>query len=181
MLRRVCSTGNRRVFRCGLTGLLLSMGMMLTIAAHAQSDGSAMGGAESRMLESLLTRFQPVPSVQNIWAGAFEAAARKSEGIRQTVDSLERSGMDETELLVQVGALRQELKVIRQDRNTFIAGFLTPLQRLSLDSLLNPAAPSIQHFGFHDRLKCLVCKKPGELSVPPGVPPASLQKNIPSP
>jgi len=27
---------------------------------------------------------------------------------------------------------------------------------------LNPPAPSIQHFGFHDRLKCLVCKTPTE-------------------
>lgn len=181
MSRRVFSVQPMCATCDGLSWGLLCLVLILSPQAQAQPAESAMGGAESRMLESLLTRFQPVPSVRNIWTGAFESAARKTNGIRDAVDSLERSGMDETELLVQVGALRQELKVIKQDRNAFIAGFLTPLQQLSLDSLLNPAAPSIQHFGFHDRLKCLVCKKPGELSVPPGVPPASLQKNTPSP
>ncbi|MCH1582255.1 MAG: hypothetical protein L7S63_03980 [Flavobacteriales bacterium] len=137
--------------------------------AHAQAP-KALSGAEGRMLAALLERFEPMPSVGQIWTGAFVSAASKSEAVKAEVDSLERSALGEAEVLVRVGALRQELKVIRRDRNAFIAGFLTPLQQLALDSIVNPPAPSIQHFGFHDRLKCLVCKQPGEGAVfPSGV------------
>lgn len=129
------------------------------------------------MLNALLNRFQPVPSVERIWVGAFELAALRTAGIRLKVDSLERSGTDEAELLVQVGALRQELRVVRNDRNAFVGGFLSPFERLALDSILSPPKPSIQHFGFHDRMKCLVCKDPGALDVPPGIPAPTLKKN----
>ena len=47
------------------------------------------------MLDALLVRFQPLPSVEQIWIGAFQSAATRVEGIRLKVDSLERSGMDE--------------------------------------------------------------------------------------
>ena len=143
----------------------------------AQDAPSALSGAESRMLNALLNRFQPVPSVERIWVGAFELAAVRTAGIRLKVDSLERSGTDEAELLVQVGALRQELRVVRNDRNAFVGGFLSPFERLALDSILSPPKPSIQHFGFHDRMKCLVCKDPGALDVPPGIPAPTLKKN----
>lgn len=143
----------------------------------AQDAQSALSGAESRMLDALLDRFQPLPSVERIWIGAFESAATRMEGIRLEVDSLERSGMDEAELLVQVGALRKELRVVRDDRNAFVGGFLSPFERLALDSILSPPKPSIQHFGFHDRMKCLVCKDPGALDVPPGIPAPTLKKN----
>lgn len=143
------------------------------IVAHLDSNAQApagLSGAEERMLSALLERFEPLPSVRQIWTGAFVAAAEKSEAVQAQVDSVERSGLAEAEVLVQVGALRQELKVIRRDRNAFVAGFLTPLQQLALDSIVNPPAPSIQHFGFHDRLKCMVCKKPGEGAIfPSGV------------
>lgn len=157
--------------------LALSLILLSAFGGTAQGDGASLSSAEGRMLDALLLRFQPLPSVERIWTGAFESAANRTQGVKDRIDSLERSGMDETELLVRVGALRKEVRTVREDRNVFVAGFLTPLQQLALDSILNPPAPSIQHFGFHDRMKCLVCKKPGELSVPPGAPSPSLLKN----
>ena len=157
--------------------LALSLILLSAFGGAAQGDGVSLSGAEGRMLDALLLRFQPLPSVERIWTGAFESAAKRTQGVKDRIDSLERSGMDEAELLVRVGALRKEVRTVREDRNAFVAGFLTPLQQLALDSILNPPAPSIQHFGFHDRMKCLVCKKPGELSVPPGAPSPSLLKN----
>jgi hypothetical protein len=157
--------------------LALSLILLSAFGGTAQGDGASLSGAEGRMLDALLLRFQPLPSVERIWTGAFESAANRTQGVKDRIDSLERSGMDEAELLVRVGALRKEVRTVREDRNVFVAGFLTPLQQLALDSILNPPAPSIQHFGFHDRMKCLVCKKPGELSVPPGAPSPSLLKN----
>ena len=157
--------------------LALSLVLLSALSGMAQGDVSSMSVAEGRMLDALLRRFQPLPSVERIWTGAFESAANRTQGVKDRIDSLERSGMDEAELLVRVGALRKEVRTARRDRNAFVAGFLTPLEQLALDSILNPPTPSIQHFGFHDRMKCLVCKKPGELSVPPGAPPPSLLKN----
>ena len=157
--------------------LALSLILLSAFGGTAQGDGASLSSAEGRMLDALLLRFQPLPSVERIWTGAFESAANRTQGVKDRIDSLERSGMDEAELLVRVGALRKEVRTVREDRNVFVAGFLTPLQQLALDSILNPPAPSIQHFGFHDRMKCLVCKKPGELSVPPGAPSPSLLKN----
>ena len=158
--------------------LALSLVLLSALSGMAQGDGSSMSDAEGRMLDALLRRFQPLPSVERIWTGAFESAANRTQGVKDRIDSLERSGMDVAELLVRVGALRKEVRTVREDRNAFVAGFLSPLEQLALDSILNPPIPSIQHFGFHDRMKCLVCKKPGELSVPPGVPPPSLLKNL---
>ena len=129
------------------------------------------------MLDALLGRFQPLPAMAPIWTGAFESAAVQMKCVRQRIDSLERSGADEADVLVRVGALRKELRTIRDDRNAFLAGFLSPAERLSLDSILFPPQPSIQHFGFHDRMKCLVCKTPTELDVPSGLPVPELQKN----
>lgn len=141
----------------------------LSVPAVAQQD-SVLSKGESRMLSALIERFVPVPSVDRIWTGAFVAAAIKSEALKATVDSVQRSGMSEEEVLVRVGALRIEQKAIKSDRNAFVAGFLSPLQQMALDSILNPPAPSIQHFGFHDRLMCLVCKKPNDGAVfPSGV------------
>ena len=151
--------------------------LSVPIDGVAQDVKSALSEAESRMVDALLDRFQPLPSVERIWIGAFESAAMRMEGIRLEVDSLERSGMDEAELLMQVGALRKELRVVRNDRNAFVGGFLSPFERLALDSILSPPKPSIQHFGFHDRMKCLVCKDPGALDVPPGIPAPTLKKN----
>ena len=157
--------------------LVLSLVLLSALSGTAQGDGSSMSAAEGRMLDALLRRFQPLPSVERIWTGAFESAASRTQGVKDRIDSLERSGMDEAELLVRVGALRKEVRTARRDRNAFVAGFLTPLEQLALDSIFNPPTPSIQHFGLHDRMKCLVCKKPGALSVPLGVPPPSLLKN----
>ena len=145
----------------GLAFLILCAALIWCGASRAQEQ-MGLNGAESRMLDALVTKFTPLPSVERIWTGAFHAASDKTEGLKARIDSIERSGMDEAEVLVRVGALRQDLRTIQSDRNSFIAGFLSPLQQLSLDSILNPPAPSIQHFGFHDRLKCLVCKTPTE-------------------
>lgn len=139
-------------------------GAVLCLAARpveAQSDGG-LEGADERMLVSLVQKFQPLPTVERIWQGAFLSASDRTRALKARIDSIERSGMDEAEVLVQVGGLRTELRTIRTDRNAFISGFLSPLEQLALDSILNPPAPSIQHFGFHDRLKCLVCKSPSE-------------------
>jgi len=140
--------------------------ILFSLVVQAQ-EPTGLSHAESRMLASLVERFQPLPSIERIWTGAFVAAAEKTAAIKAKVDSVERSGMEETEVLVTVGALRQDLRVIKQDRNVFVAGFLSPWDQLALDSILSPPAPSIQHFGFHDRLKCLVCKKPGEGAIFP--------------
>ena len=156
---------------------LLMLALVFSKGATAQGEApEALSGAESRMLEALMARFQPLPSVGRIWAGAFRAASGKSSAIKAQVDSLERSELDEAEVLVRVGALRQELRTVREDRNAFVSGFLSPLEQLALDSILNPPAPSIQHFGFHDRMKCLVCKQPGAMDVPPGIPAATLKQ-----
>lgn len=138
---------------------ILMMGLVCPVMA--QSD-DGLSGAESRMLTSLIDKFTPLPSVERIWTGAFHAAADKTRGLRAAIDSVERASMPEAEVLVLVGAYRKELRAVKDDRNAFIAGFLSPWDQMALDSILNPPAPSIQHFGFHDRLKCLVCKKPGE-------------------
>jgi hypothetical protein len=131
---------------------------------------SVFTAGEARMLSALKERFEPLPSVDRIWTGAFLAASRKTKAVKASIDSVQRSGIPEADVLVRVGALGQEMRVIKSDRNAFVAGFLTPLQQLALDSILNPPAPSIQHFGFHDRLMCLVCKKPNEGAVfPSGV------------
>ena len=156
---------------------LLMLALVFSKGATAQGEAPvALSGAESRMLEALMARFQPLPSVERIWTGAFQAASGKSSAIKAQVDSLERSDLDEAEVLVRVGALRQELRAVREDRNAFVSGFLSPLEQLALDSILNPPAPSIQHFGFHDRMKCLVCKKPGAMDVPPGIPAPTLKQ-----
>ncbi len=139
-------------------------------------DTLRLDGAEGRMLEALLDRFKPLPSVERIWTGAFVAASEKSDALKGRLDSLQRSNMEESALLVQVGAIRQEMRTVRQDRNAFVSGFLSPVNQLALDSILNPPAPSIQHFGFHDRMKCLVCKDPRALDVPPGVPSPTLKQ-----
>lgn len=155
-----------------LSGLMVFGAAMPSLA----QDAPRMAGAEGRMLEALLERFTPLPSVERIWVGAFLSASEKSDALKERLDSLQRSAMDETALLVQVGAIRQEMRVIREDRNAFVSGFLSPLDQLALDSILNPPAPSIQHFGFHDRMKCLVCKDPRGLSVPPGTPSPTLKQ-----
>lgn len=156
---------------------LLMLAFVFSKGATAQDKApEALSGAESRMLEALMARFQPLPSVERIWTGAFQAASGKSTAIKARVDSLERSDLDEAEVLVLVGALRQELRTVREDRNAFVSGFLSPLEQLALDSILNPPAPSIQHFGFHDRMKCLVCKEPGAMDVPPGIPAPTLKQ-----
>lgn len=140
---------------------LLALLALPQLRVLAQSEVRP-GGAEERMLTSLIEKFRPLPTVERIWQGAFSAAALKTEGLRVRIDSIERSGLPEEEVLVRVGALRTALRTVRTDRNAFVAGFLSPLEQLALDSILNPPAPSIQHFGFHDRLKCLVCKSPSE-------------------
>ena len=161
-------------------GPIMAMVLLLSgLSGFSQNDSPSMSSAEVRMLDALLERFQPLPSVERIWTGAFESAAGRTDGVRKHIDSLERSGMDEEELLVRVGALRKEMRTVRDDRNAFVAGFLSPLARLACDSILHPPQPSIQHFGFHDRMSCIVCKKPGELAVPPGVPVPVLKKNQP--
>ncbi len=129
------------------------------------------------MLDALLGRFQPLPAMVPLWTGVFESAAVRMKGVKQRIDSLEKSGADEAEVLVRVGALRKEIRTIRDERNAFLAGFLSPAERLSLDSILFPSQPSIQHFGFHDRMKCLVCKTPTELDVPSGLTAPELKKN----
>ena len=132
---------------------------------------SPLNGAEARMLNALVERFRPVLLVEQMWVGAFEAAGVQSMLLKHQVDSLERGEMVESELLIQVGALRQGIRRVREERNVFVAEFLSPLDRLALDSILSPPKPSIRHFGFHDRMKCLVCKKPKELlSAPSGTP-----------
>mgnify|MGYP001216682691 CR=1 FL=1 len=113
--------------------LALSLVLLSSLSGVAQGDGSSMSDAEGRMLDALLRRFQPLPSVERIWTGAFESAANRTQGVKNRIDSLERSGMDEAELLVRVGALRKEVRTVREDRNAFVAGFLTPLQQLALD------------------------------------------------
>lgn len=128
----------------------------------AQEADSVLTGAEERMLKALIDKFHPLPSVERIWTGAFQAAALKGAALRDSIVAVERAALDEADVLVRVGALRNALKTTKSDRNAFVAGFLSPWDQLALDSILNPPAPSIQHFGFHDRLKCLVCKKPGE-------------------
>ena len=128
------------------------------------------------MLDALVERFAPLPSVERIWTGAFVSAAEKSGRLKAEVDSLQRAPMDEAELLLRVGAIRKEMRTVREDRNAFVAGFLSPADQLALDSILNPPAPSIQHFGFHDRMKCLVCKDPGALDIPPGIPMPTLKQ-----
>ncbi len=157
----------RRGFLC--LGLLCAFLVEIVPPVSGQQD-SLLTRGESQMLGALKERFLPLPSVDRIWTGAFVAAASKAASIRGSIDSIQRSGIAEEEVVVRVGALRQELRVVKNDRNTFVAGFLTPLQQLALDSILNPPAPSIQHFGFHDRLMCLVCKKPNEGAIfPSGV------------
>ena len=158
--------------------LCLILGFILGMAAGAKGQ-EPLNGAEQRMLDALIDKFEPLPSVGRIWTGAFVAAAGKTEDLRSRIDSVERSGWPEDQVIVKVGALRTELRTIREDRNTFIAGFLSPLQQLALDSILNPPAPSIQHFGFHDRLKCLVCKKPGEGAIFPSGPKSPSQLILP--
>ncbi len=143
----------------------------------AQPHASALSSTESRMLEALLGRFQVLPVTEPLWIGAFESAAVRMNELRQRIDSVERSGVDEADVLVRVGGLRKEIGSIRDERNSFLAGFLSPTERLSLDSILFPPTPSIQHYGFHDRMKCLVCKTPTELAVPSGLPVPELQKN----
>jgi hypothetical protein len=157
----------RRGFLC--LGLLFAFLVQIVPPVSGQQD-SLLTRGESQMLGALKERFLPLPSVDRIWTGAFVAASSKAASIRGSIDSIQRSGIAEEEVVVRVGALRQELRVVKNDRNTFVAGFLTPLQQLALDSILNPPAPSIQHFGFHDRLMCLVCKKPNEGAIfPSGV------------
>lgn len=157
----------RRLFFLQASSLLFCM---LQLGPVSGQQDSVLSMGEARMLSALKDRFMPMSSVDRIWTGAFLSAARKSARMMASIDSVQRSGMDEDEVLVRVGALRQDLRTVKRDRNAFIAGFLTPIQQLALDSILNPPAPSIQHFGFHDRLKCLVCKKPNEGAVfPSGV------------
>ena len=161
--------------------LAFSMGSALGQASQpvvaADSSRSALNGAELRMLNALVDRFKPVSAVQQIWTGTFEMAAKKSRELKARVDSLERLEMDESELLVQVGALQKQIKGVKQERNAFLSDFLSPVQQMSLDSILSPPAPSIQHFGFHDRMKCMVCKDPaGGLAVPPGSPVPTLKQ-----
>jgi hypothetical protein len=160
--------------------LAFSMGPVLGQGSQpvmaADSSSSVLNGAELRMLNALIDRFKPVSAVQQIWAGAFEQAAKKSLGLKARVDSLERLEMDESDLLVQVGALQQKVKEVKQERNAFLSDFLSPVQQMSLDSILSPPAPSIQHFGFHDRMKCMVCKDPAGLAVPPGSPVPTLKQ-----
>ena len=139
--------------------------LLILVMAFMRGSGQqepVLSPGEARMLSALKDRFVPVPSVDRIWTGAFQSAAQKSAALKASIDSVQRSGLSEEDVLVRVGALRQEQKTIKKDRNAFVAGFLSPLQQMALDSILNPPAPSIQHFGFHDRLKCLVCKKPNE-------------------
>lgn len=157
---------------------LMVFGLCLSVRGQDQGvkPATAMNGAEQRMLSSMMERFQPLPSVARLWQGAFESAAMESLALKARVDSLERSDMNEGEVLIQVGALRQQLRVIKSDRNAFVAGFLSGPDKLALDSLLSPSKPSIQHFGFHDRLECLVCKSPDGLSLPPGVPRPTLKQ-----
>lgn len=161
--------------------LAFSMGSALGQASQpvvaADSSRSELNGAELRMLNALVDRFKPVSAVQQIWTGTFEMAAKKSHELKARVDSLERLEMDESELLVQVGALQKQIKGVKQERNAFLSDFLSPVQQMSLDSILSPPAPSIQHFGFHDRMKCMVCKDPaGGLAVPPGSPVPTLKQ-----
>lgn len=154
-----------KLCRVALLALMMSV---YGWTAHAQEG--ELSGAEERMLKALIGKFSPLPSVERIWTGAFYAAAQKTVRLKASIDSVERSGIDETQVLLLVGAYRKELRVVKEDRNAFVAGFLSPLEQLSLDSVLAPPAPSIQHFGLHDRLKCLVCKKPGEGAIfPSGV------------
>jgi hypothetical protein len=152
--------------------LAFSLGLVAVVGnVEAQIEPvEGLSRAEARMLGALIERFQPLPSVERIWTGAFTSAAKKSEDLKAAIDSVERSGLPEDQVLVQVGAMGKELRVVKSDRNAFIGGFLSPWEQLALDSILSPPAPSIQHFGFHDRLKCLVCKKPGEGAIfPSGV------------
>ena len=85
---------------------LLMLALVFLNGASAQGKApDALSEAESRMLEALMARFQPLPSVEHIWTGAFQAASGKSSAIKAQVDSLERSDLDEAEVLVRVGAL----------------------------------------------------------------------------
>ena len=73
-------------------------------------------------------------------------------------------------------SLQKKVKEVKQERNDFSSDFLSPVQQMSLDRILSPPAPSIQHFGFHDRMKCMVCKDPAGLAVPPGSPVPTLKQ-----
>ena len=60
--------------------LALSLVLLPALSGMAQGDGSSMSDAEGRMLDALLRRFQPLPSVERIWTGAFESAANRTQG-----------------------------------------------------------------------------------------------------
>ena len=158
------------------SSLALLLAWVCAVGACSAQGANGLNGAEGRLLDALVERFAPLPSVERVWTGAFVSAAERSGRLKAEVDSLQRAAMDETERLLRLGAIRQEMRTVRQDRNAFVAGFLSPLDQLALDSIFNPPAPSIQHFGFHDRMKCLVCKEPGALDVPPGIPMPTLKQ-----
>ena len=168
--------GSARYIGGALTVLFLLVHFS-SVAQGQEERSSSLNGAESRMLDALIDRFRPMSVVEQMWVGAFESAGLAGVALKSRVDSLERLDMVESELLIQVGALRQDMRTLREERNAFVAEFLSPLDRLALDSILSPPKPSIQHFGFHDRMKCLVCIKPGApLGLPAGTPVPKLIK-----
>jgi hypothetical protein len=140
--------------------------LLLLLFLWSVSSSAQNSSASQRLLEASIEAFSPVRNVQLMWGNVFEEAARAEADIRKRIDSLERCGAPELEVVAQVGDWQREIKAVREQRDAFVRATLTEAMQLKYDSLRSPARPSVMHFGMHDRLLCGLCKKPGALGAP---------------
>ena len=73
-------------------------------------------------------------------------------------DSVESANIEEAELFEAMVKIRSNLDDCRTGRNLAIRASLDSLKRLNFDKLSLPEKPRVLHFGFHNRMDCVVCK-----------------------
>jgi hypothetical protein len=130
------------------------------------------------LLGATIAAFEPTQELAVLWTDVFYAASLAEDALRARVDSLERSGAPEVEVLAQVGDWHKEIKAVRAQRDAFIRQSLSLGNRSKYDALRTPKRPDVRHFGLHDRLLCGLCKKPSA-AIPTVSPVPTLKRNQP--
>lgn len=73
-------------------------------------------------------------------------------------DSLEAAPISESDLLLALGDIREELGACREQRKQAMREALPADSQRAFDQLAQPNRPNVLHFGLHNRMDCVVCK-----------------------
>lgn len=79
--------------------------------------------------------------------------------VDKQISLTQKSDIPEDQIPPRISAYNQEKKDLRDLRELEIKAILTPSQRETYETKIQPEKPQVLHFGLHDRANCNVCVK----------------------